>query len=166
MDIYLRYGPALMRKCIRMLGSVPDAEDIVQGLFVDLLKQQRRAVDLAYLYRATTNRCLNHIRNARKRATLLSRHGDTLTPVGLTRLDERMIGVEQLVALVDQLDEKSREILVYRYFDDMSQEEIAELTGYSRKTVGTKLQKIRERVETMMETRTDDDPGNRGGGAP
>ena len=54
--------------------------------------------------------------------------------------------VEQNIFQLSRFENTVR-LLVYRYFDDMSQEEISELTGYSRKTVGKKLQKIREKVQ-------------------
>ena len=37
-------------------------------------------------------------------------------------------------------------MLAYRYLDDMTQEEIAELLGLSRKTIGKRLDRIREAV--------------------
>jgi RNA polymerase sigma-70 factor (ECF subfamily) len=150
MDIYRRYGPALMRKCVRMLGNVQDAEDIVQNLFIDLIKKGKTDVDLPYLYKASTNRCLNHIRNTKKRSKLLNERGDEVTPWQGPRCDEAHVNREFINSLVTKLDKKSREILVYRFYDDMSQEEIAQLTGYSRKTIGKKLQSIRQKVDKMV----------------
>jgi DNA-directed RNA polymerase specialized sigma24 family protein len=47
------------------------------------------------------------------------------------------------------LDQQGAEILVYRYLDDMSQEEIAEFVGLSRKTVGLRLASIRSAVSEL-----------------
>ncbi|MDJ0766071.1 MAG: sigma-70 family RNA polymerase sigma factor [Myxococcota bacterium] len=149
MDIYQRYGPALMRKCVRMLASVQDAEDIVQGLFVDLLKTGKTDVDLPYLYRASTNRCLNAIRNRKKRYGLLAERGAGLAQVNRIQLDEQAIGRDLVARLIDSLDRKSNEILVYRYFDDMTQDEIAGVTGYSRKTVGKRLKKLQQQARAL-----------------
>ncbi len=55
MEIYRRYGPALVRKAQRLLGSDADARDVVQTLFVDLFAAGRSEVDLPYLYRAVTH---------------------------------------------------------------------------------------------------------------
>lgn len=149
MDIYQRYGPALLRKCTRMLGSVQDAEDIVQGLFVDLLKKGKTDVDLPYLYRASTNRCLNLIRNSKKRSKLLSAQSKVDAQDYTTRTDEPTANRDLLEKVIAKLDKKSRQILIYRFYDDMTQEEIAQLTGYSRKTIGKKLQMIRTTVVQM-----------------
>lgn len=149
MDIYQRYGPALIRKCTRMLGSVEDAEDIVQGLFYDLLRKGKTDVDLPYLYRASTNRCLNLIRNSKKRTKLLSTQAKVVEEANVTRTDEPSADRDLLQKVLLKLDKKSRQILVYRYYDDMTQAEIASLTGYSRKTIGKKLQLIRTTVTQM-----------------
>jgi len=153
MDIYQRYGPALIRKCTRMLGSVEDAEDVVQGLFCDLLRKGKIDVDLPYLYRASTNRCLNLIRNSKKRTQLLTTQGKVVDEENVSRTDDASANRDLLEKALKKLDKKSRQILVYRFYDDMTQDEIATLTGYSRKTIGKKLQLIRTTVTQMAGVR-------------
>jgi RNA polymerase sigma-70 factor, ECF subfamily len=149
MDIYRRYGPALCRKCERLLGNKDDAEDVVQGLFVDLLKKGEVEASLPYLYRAVTNRCLNLIRNRKKRQKLLERNTKEQTLPVRTLLEDEVVGFELLSRLVAKLDKRSSEILVYRYVDDFSQEEIAEAMNLSRKTVGKRLQKISREAKKL-----------------
>lgn len=148
MDAYARYGRALLRKAERILGSRADAQDLVQGLFVDLLEKDD-AVDLPYLYRAITNRCLTFLRDERNRARLLAEHDDALRGPIRTRSDDRIVDLDLLAKLVSTLDETTLEILVYRFFDDMTQEEIASMTGISRKTVGKKLDDVRDAVTRL-----------------
>ncbi len=142
---YERYGPALVRKARRMLGSDDDARDIVQGLFVDLMQKRvrggDRALELPYLYRAVTNRCLNLLRDSRNRQRLLEGHAPE-QPVR-SRLDDRVIGVDLLARLSARLDARSLEILVCLYVDDMTQEETAALLRISRRTIGKRLGRAR-----------------------
>ena len=149
MDIYHRYGPALLRKCERLLASREEAEDVVQALFMDLLGAGRTDTSLAYLYRAATNRCLNRLRDRVRRAELLARHGTTVLGGVVAPIDGRVIHLDLLVRLVDALDEESAEILVLRYLDRLEQEEIARLVGRSRKTVGLRLADIRDRLVAL-----------------
>lgn len=149
MDIYRRYGPALCRKCERMLGNRDDAEDIVQGLFVDLLKKGVTEESLPYLYRAATNRCLNLIRNRKKRRELLERRTKEQVLPARTLLEDKVVGFELLGRLVAKLDKRSAEILVYRYVDDLTQEEIADTMALSRKTVGKRLKKIAQTARKL-----------------
>jgi RNA polymerase sigma-70 factor (ECF subfamily) len=59
--------PTLMRVAYRMLGSVADAEDIVQEAFVRWMAAQRRDVrePEAYLRRTVTRLCLDQLKSAR-----------------------------------------------------------------------------------------------------
>ena len=149
MEIYRRYGPALLRKCERMLGNRPDAEDIVQGIFVDLYRKGKTDVDLPYLYRAATSRCLNRIRDHRRRSELLAQHGEVLLGTRPGQPDERAISVDLLTRLVDQLDGRSAEIMVYRHLDQMTGDEIAALIGVSRRAVTKRLTRIRAALEVL-----------------
>lgn len=146
MEGYERYGRALVRKATRILGNVEDARDVVQGLFVDLHQQGGTPRDLPYLFRAVTHRCLTRLRDESNRARLLARCDPTLLPAARTPCDDRAIGLDLLVKLVRQLGAAETEVLTYRYLDDMTLDEIAALLGVSRKTVGKRLDRVREAV--------------------
>ena len=61
--------PRLIRIAYRMLGSVADAEDVVQEAFLRWLDADRDAVrePEAYLRRVVTRLCLDHLKSARRR---------------------------------------------------------------------------------------------------
>jgi RNA polymerase sigma-70 factor (ECF subfamily) len=149
MEAYARYGRALLRKAGRLLGNAEDARDLVQGLFADLAQRPDTPTDLPYLYRAVTNRCLTFLRDESNRARLLVRHDVALLPPGRSRCDERAIGLDLLTKLVRELDAEACEVMTYRYLDDLTQEEIAELLGVSRKTVGKRLDKVKDAVRRV-----------------
>ncbi|MCU0663434.1 MAG: sigma-70 family RNA polymerase sigma factor [Myxococcota bacterium] len=150
MESYERYGPAVRRKCERMLRSPEDAEDVVQSLFVDLLSRGRTDVDLPYLYRAATNRCLNIMRDTQRRLRLLEREHHA-APEPRAMIDDRVAGLNLLARIVERLDAQTAEVLVYRFLDEMELEEIAGLTGVSRKTVSKRLKKIEAMAERLGE---------------
>ena len=148
-DAYRAYGPALVRKAERMLRSREDAVDVVHALFADLIPSWTSAVDLPYLYRAVTNRCLNLVRDRGTRARLLEREAPAAAPVGRVRLDDELVGIALLGALADRLDDGHLQVLVCRFVDDMTQDEIAGHLGVSRKTVGKRLDRIRDTVTAL-----------------
>jgi len=103
-------------------------------------------MDLPYLYRAVTNRCLNVVRDRSNRARLLEREQTAAAPVGRVRLDDQIVGVGLIASLADRLDEAHMDVLVGRFVDDLTQEELAEHLGLSRKTIGKRLDRIRDEV--------------------
>ncbi len=146
---YRAFGPALVRKAERVLRSREDAVDVVHTLFADLIPTWTSDVDLPYLYRAVTNRCLNLVRDRGTRARLLEREQVVAAPVGRVRLDDQIVGVALLAALAERLDDAHLQILVCRFVDDMTQDEIAAQLGVSRKTVGKRLDRIRDAVTAL-----------------
>jgi len=125
-----------------VLGSRDDATDVVHALFVDLIQRRVDTIDLPYLYRAVTNRCLNLLRDHSTRARLLA--ANPVAPLARVRCDDAVIGGELLVRLLERLDPGQREVLIARFVDDLTQDEIAAHLGVSRKTVGKRLAVIRD----------------------
>jgi RNA polymerase sigma-70 factor (ECF subfamily) len=148
---YRAHGPALVRKAERMLRSREDAIDVVHALFTDLIPRWNKSVDLPYLYRAVTNRCCNVLRDRGTRARLLEREQQTAAPVGRVRLDDQVVGVGLIAALAEQLDEAHMQVLVARFVDDMTQDEMSDHLGVSRKTIGKRLDRIRAAVIALRE---------------
>jgi RNA polymerase sigma-70 factor (ECF subfamily) len=148
-EAYERHGRALLRKAERMVGNREDARDILQGMFADLFQKGDSPMDLPYLYRAITNRCLTFLRDETNRARLLERHDGAIAPPARTACDDRVIGSDLLLKLVRELEPSESEVLAYRYLDDMTQDEIAALLGLSRKTIGKRLERIRDAVQRI-----------------
>ncbi|NMB76071.1 MAG: sigma-70 family RNA polymerase sigma factor [Myxococcales bacterium] len=152
MEIYHRYAPALLRKGQRILGNRQDAEDVVHGIFVELLSRGVTEADLPYLYRAVTNRCASLLRDRGTRARLRERYDESLRGPVRTRCDEMVIGLDLLEKLAERLGQRDLEVLVCRYFDDLTQEEIAHTLALSRKTVTKRLARIHDTVRALAAT--------------
>jgi len=149
MEIYQRYGAALLRKAERILLNHEDALDVVQGLFVDLWERKNTDVELPYLYRAVTHRCLSLIRDRKNRQRLLTQQQPALR--GPERIDCEGIALTMnlLIKLTEGFDERAMEIFVCRFVDEMTQEEIATSLKISRKTVGRRLDAIVSAVQLL-----------------
>lgn len=63
------YQPLLYAIALRMVGSLQDAEDIVQDTFVKWLTIDHEKIEntKAYLVRTVTNNCLNHLNSFKKK---------------------------------------------------------------------------------------------------
>lgn len=150
MEPYHRYGRVLLRKAERMLQDRDEAQDVVQGLFLDLLQRPGTPAELPYLYRAITHRCLNYLRDRRHRGHLLASNEQALRGLARTRLDDRVVDRQLLAGLAERVDAQTWEILVYHFVDDMTQDEIATLIGVSRKTVVRRLAAIRVEAHQLV----------------
>lgn len=149
MEIYQRYGRALLRKAERILGPGPEAEDVVQGLFVDLWARQELDRDLPYLFRAVTHRCLNAIRDSKNRRRLLEANPGVVGPSARAAGEGGVLSLDLVNKLAERVDDETWEILIYRYLDDLSQEEIARLMSLNRKTVIRRLESAKDTLRAL-----------------
>ncbi|HEX6241228.1 MAG TPA: sigma-70 family RNA polymerase sigma factor, partial [Polyangiales bacterium] len=140
-DLYARHAPAVHRRALRLLGSEADAHEVLQDLFVSLLARPDelagRSAWSSYLYTATTHACLNRLRNQRRRERLLEREA----AVGQEHASEP----EQLVLLraaLARLPEELATVAVYYALDGLTQQEIAQILGCSRRHVGHLLERL------------------------
>ena len=89
------------------------------------------------------------MRDRGTRARLLEREPTAAAPIGRVRLDDEVVGLGLVAALTERLDDAHLQVLVCRFLDDMTQDEIAAHLGISRKTVGKRLDRIRTAVTAL-----------------
>ena len=142
-DLYRKYGPSVLRRARALLGDEQAARDAMQEVFVRALKSKVKFHEgvspMTWLYRVTTNYCLNALRNQGRRLRVLSSQpaAETTERAGA----EDLIAVKELLARVpDEL----AQIAVYYFVDHMKQEEIAEIVGVSRRTIGNRLEEFKK----------------------
>lgn len=120
----------------------------MQSLFIDIMDSGKTDIDFAYLYRAATNRCLNRLRDTKRRQEILRAEAQT-APIGRNRLHDQVVSVDLLSKLIDRLSKREAEILVYYYLDDFTQEQIADLFGIARRTVWSDLKAIQKTAAAL-----------------
>ncbi len=122
--------PRLTRIAYRMLGSVADAEDVVQDAFLRWLDTDRNAVrePEAFLRRVVTRLCLDHLKSARhRRETYI---GPWLPePVVEAAEDEIDDVTLPLMMALERLSPLERAAFLLHDVFDVSFEEIAETIG-------------------------------------
>ncbi|MDQ6420601.1 sigma-70 family RNA polymerase sigma factor [Paenibacillus sp. LHD-117] len=141
-SLYNAYRRELFALSYRMLGSVMDAEDIVQETFLafsqsanaDAIKNER-----AYLYKIATNRCLDLLRSSAKKREL---YVGPWLPEPLLGNDpvegdpaEAYVRRESMstayLMLLQQLNAVERAIFLLRELYRYSYDEIADIVGKS-----------------------------------
>ncbi|HEX2130250.1 MAG TPA: sigma-70 family RNA polymerase sigma factor [Actinophytocola sp.] len=151
-----RYQGQMFRLAVRMLSSRGDAEDVVQEVFLTAWRRlgQLHADDafVGWLYRATTNRCLNVLR-ARRPVTDVE--PDETPSTGAAGLPDRAAETSaQLAALVDALDRltgEQRACWLLREVHGRSYEEIAETIGTTSAAVRGRIARARAQLAEVME---------------
>lgn len=150
-----RYGERLYLHAWYILHDAAEARDVVQEVFIRALREPRLFdADFkiqAWLYRVTRNLCFNLSRDRRRRDRILAgrprSEGPTVDPLDAVFDGERQ---EEILAAVDRLSPDHREILLLRYYEDLSYAEIAERLAIKLGTVMSRLSRARNRLEEVL----------------
>lgn len=142
--LYREYGASVYRRALQILGSAHDAEEAAHDVFAKVIDSgdQFRGDShvMTWLYSATTNLCLNRLRDGRRRAQLSREHLAPLQPRHSAARADRHAALRQLIA---RMPEELSAVCVYHYVDEMTHAEIAEVLGCSRRHVGDLLERAR-----------------------
>lgn len=142
-------APVVYRRARTILGNDEEARDAMQEAFLRLARSNPTPPLLPWMYRVTTNLCLNQIRRRKS-------HPVALDPDAVRKLvdgvdDPERVSAQTVRALIAACDPLTQAIVVHLYFDGMSMEETASLVGRSRKTVGKRLARFKQRARDSLE---------------
>jgi RNA polymerase sigma-70 factor (ECF subfamily) len=132
-------------------GDDAAAKDVTQEVFVKVFRAaanfREEATIATYLYRAVANACTDELRR-RRRLVLM---GDL--PVTLHPQTEQATPREDGGRVSDalkQLSPKLRLVVVMRYFDDLSYDEIAAALGVTSGTVASRLNRAHAQLVALL----------------
>lgn len=150
--LYRQHGHVVLRRARALLVEEEDARDVVQEVFMSLLARPEQFGGLSaittWLYSVTTHACLARLRSRRTRERLLRERPAAIPPAAASADGESATLVRQLMV---RLPEELAVVAVHYYLDEMTQQEIADQIGGSRRRVGDLLRQI-EDVVGKMET--------------
>lgn len=154
-DIYK--GP-VFRLALRMTGSVQDADDLTQESFLRAYQELRRFRAgerfFPWLYTVCLNVVRNHLRKARTRQEETAGYETHETASALDDPAEAALGQERgrrLQGYLLRLPVPVREALVLRFYEGMSFEDIASVTGDTLSSAKMKVYRGLEKIRLMMQ---------------
>ncbi|MGN0498497.1 MAG: RNA polymerase sigma factor [Acutalibacteraceae bacterium] len=138
------YSDMIYRIAYQNLRSSYDAEDIMQDVFLSLLKSNAEFSDSAHikawLIKVTVNKCIDFKKSARNRTTVTldeqSAHYDS---------EEQGVMDE-----IFRLPEEERNIIYLYYYEGYTISEIAQILGKKQNTVNSKLQRARKKLKALL----------------
>ncbi len=145
-----------------LVGNREDAMDLSQEAFIRAyrnikhLKPDRRF--FPWFYQILKNLCISHLRKRRYRQTSSldgencpepSATADYFSPEVVAGRNELKDKVWQAIG---KLDDKHREVIILRHFQNMSYEQIAEALYCNKGTVTSRLYYARKKLEELLST--------------
>src|SRR5262245_38000569 len=157
----------------RMLGDRAEAEDVAQEVFISVFKMidqfREESKFSTWLYRVAVNHCKNRIKYLARRHDRSREQIDETTETGvngaigapLPSSPQKALESAQMERLMQDaianLEEDQRIVVVLRDVEDLSIEEICEITGLPDGTVKSRLHRarlvLRKRLQRHVEDR-------------
>ncbi|WP_380286042.1 RNA polymerase sigma factor [Kitasatospora purpeofusca] len=153
-ELYLTHRLSLVRLAVLLVDHQDQAEDVVQEAFAKLYQRYGEQLDdldnaLAYLRTAVVNGSRSVLRRRRTAREYVPPH-EADAP---SAEDHAVLHDEHRRVLVamQELTARQREVLVLRYWSDLSESEIAEILAVSRGTVKSTASRALDALEKKLE---------------
>ena len=152
-ELVERYQPRLRYYVRKMLFGLRESDDVLQEVWLDVFRAIARLIDAdafrAWLYQIARARALKEFRKRRLRFQPLEEE----EPADVGQ-DTEIFGAEEAQSVhagLDQLAAAHREVLLLRYIEDMSYEEIARIVNCQVGTVRSRLHYAKRALRTQLE---------------
>ncbi|MEW2494876.1 SigE family RNA polymerase sigma factor [Streptomyces nodosus] len=154
-DLYRTRRLDMVRLAAFLVDDLHTAEDVVQDAFAAVCRRHGERLDdlqdaHAYLHTAVVNAARSVLRRRRTARAYTPPYQGPGAPV-----DELLLLAEEHRQVLDalaQLTARQREVLVLRYWSDLTEAQIAETLGVSRGTVKSTASRALATLEQLLET--------------
>jgi RNA polymerase sigma-70 factor (sigma-E family) len=165
--LYSQHYRPLVRLTAVLVGDLATAEEIVQDSFVGLHTSWRRLADsdraLSYLRQAVVNRSRSVLRHR----VIADKLTPKMAPEVPAAAPEETAMAERsaLLSVLQALPSRQREVLVLRYYADLSEAQIASIMGISRGAVQSHTARAMSALHARPRRADDGPSAEPGGGA-
>lgn len=156
--LYEQYGNWIFNRARSLLKDEQAAYEAMQDVFVKVLEVgsafRGDSSPWTWLYRITTNHCLNMIRSRKswkKALEGVGREQIRIQEEPQENSDTVLANKDWFVKMMEDEDETTQRIVFCYYFDEMTQEEIVNTLKISRKTVYKRLKKFMDKARDKLE---------------
>jgi RNA polymerase sigma-70 factor (ECF subfamily) len=165
-ELMIRYERQIYRVCYRFVDNRDDAMDLAQEVFIKAFEHlpsfRSESSVKTWLYRIAVNHCINHKKKHSQEFVEVTEDTGSVRPSVHMRLEEQ----EQRAhfrRMVQQLPPKQKAILELRINEQLSYEEIAQISGRSISTIKASvffaLEKLRKLVKNPHMEKNQKSPG-------
>ena len=157
LELLQKYEPMVYGTCLRMLGNVQDAEETCQDAFVRVFHKihqfEGRSAFKTWLFRVVYNFCMTKRRNLatkRERGAAISEEiTQEAAAQQANQLAEESAHKEAVQKVLGKLSDDDREVIVLRFFSELSLEEIADVLELKLSATKMRLYRALDRFKEI-----------------
>jgi RNA polymerase sigma-70 factor, ECF subfamily len=154
-ELSRRHRPTYTRFAIRMVGNRDEAEDVLQLAFIRAFRALDRCRDPsrfgAWLYQIVANECRTFLARRARRDRRIVRDEFQLHSASMTPVTDARDTLEDVQYALDRIDIEQREAFVMKYVEELSYEEISEITGVGISALKMRVKRACARLRVLLE---------------
>lgn len=149
-----RYRDRLGRYAMRMLGNSADAEEALQDTFVRGYRSLARCTDHqkfgAWMFGILINRCRTHGAQRARRQRVVTSDEIALSKASVRDTADAHAWRDAIAWAVDQLGPEQREAFLLKHVEDLSYEEMQEITGARIPALKMRVSRARQELRRLL----------------
>lgn len=151
-----RYRDTYTRFAVRMLGNREDADDALQSAFIRAFRKLDRCEEPArfgaWLYQIVINECRTlGTRRGRRELRLVRDDAELERALGTSPAEHDVALRDEIQRALDSLEAAYREAFVLKHVEEMSYEEMAEITGVGISALKMRVKRACDRLRELLE---------------
>ena len=153
-ELVKRYRIRLGRYAVRMLGSEADAEDALQDTFIRGYRSLARCSPDRFrywLFGILINRCRTHAAQRARRDGIVISHEGIVASAAAPQARDQYEWRQALAWALAQIPTDHREAFLLKHVEDLSYEEMQELTGTRIPALKMRVFRAREALRRLLE---------------
>lgn len=157
LEVYNFYAPKLFRHIYYRVSSRETAEDLAQQVFYKvwryLAEAEKKIDDLnAFLYRTANNLVVDYYRQAERKNIKIGEELERSLASETSDVEEidRDFDLDRVKQALEKLSVEQKNLIIWRYLDDMSIDEIAKVSGKSKNAVYVGLHRALKELKKIM----------------
>lgn len=140
----------LVRLAVQLVDDQASAEDVVQDVFAALQNHSGSLDDpLAFLRRAVLNRSRSALRRRRTARLFIAPRAGSAEPADARPLRDE--AHERMLRAIRRLSTRQREVVVLRFYEELSVAEVALVLGISAGAVASSVHRALSSLPALME---------------
>ena len=155
-QFYNRYSKLVFNSVYRLVVDLSEAEDLTQDIFVSIFSDIQKLQDIeqlsAWLKRVAINKSISHLRKKKvyftdiENASIIDEGEELL--IEKYELEDKIIEIQKAI---ENLPADARTIVNLFLFENIPQEEIANMLGISNTTVRSKYHRAKQKIAQILQ---------------
>ncbi len=150
---FSEYGDAIFRFCMVKVSNSELAEDMTQEVFTrywQYLRDDKTMTNTrSFLYTIANNMAKDWYKK-KKADSLDEKMESGVVPKDISADPETTAEYQEVLGLIEDMEEKDKEVLLLTYVEELAPKDIAEILGETANTISVRLNRATKRLQQKL----------------